>query len=212
MMAAVTPPICPACRLELPQHLFGAVGFQPCPSCGAEIHVEIFPALFRPMERGRPAETALIEGTSTCFYHPERQASVPCDSCGRFLCALCDVELVPGEHLCANCIEAGRRKGRITALEQGRTRYDNIALLLALMPFTLVLWFMAFVSAPAAIFFAILSFKRPGSIVRPGRSNAILALVIATLTLAGIGVGIYFLIRAATSESFVISATTSNNL
>jgi hypothetical protein len=181
----------------LPATGFGAGRFEPCPYCGAELQLEIFPALFRPVERGKTAQAIVIEGTSACFYHPQRQAAIPCDGCGRFLCALCDIELVPGEHLCANCIEAGRSKGKIATLEQGRTRYDSLALTLALLPFTIILWFTVFVTVPAAIFFAILSLRRPGGIVGGSRARAVWALLIACATLIGGGVGLYFIWNGA---------------
>ena len=38
------------------------------------------------------ADALLSEGESSCFYHPNKRAVVPCDQCGRFLCTLCRVD------------------------------------------------------------------------------------------------------------------------
>src|ERR1041384_5927116 len=80
-----------------------------CPFCQSLIQVEIFPALFKPIARGRAAEPDVIEGESSCFYHERKKAVTPCDICGRFLCALCDVE-INNQHICPACLETGRKR------------------------------------------------------------------------------------------------------
>ena len=120
-------PSCPGCRSPLGESMFNRPGLAPCPLCGVPVQIEIFPALFRPAARGRGGEALLVAGESSCFYHPQKKAVVPCDGCGRFLCALCDCQL-QSEHFCPACLETGRQKGRIKRLENQRTLYDAIAL------------------------------------------------------------------------------------
>ena len=66
---------------------------------------------------------------ASCFYHPNKKASVPCDNCGRFLCALCDVDF-GGRRLCPACIEAGSGTESETTLDTRRILYDKLALFL----------------------------------------------------------------------------------
>ena len=77
-------PSCPACRTSLGDGMFNLPELTPCPACGVPVQVEIFPALFRPLARGRDGEALMVEGESSCFYHPQKKAVVPCQGCGRF--------------------------------------------------------------------------------------------------------------------------------
>lgn len=185
-MTTTTPlPVCTKCRLPLAVEQLNAPDFSVCPSCGAESRVEIFPALFLPPKRGEAGDAIMLDGESSCFYHPQKRATVPCDACGRFLCALCNVDL-GGEHLCPSCLESGRKKGKITALENHRMVYDTAALSTAVLPIVAIFSIpFTFITAPLAIFFAIRAFKSPGSILPRTRVRAWLALVLAGLTLVG---------------------------
>lgn len=127
---------CPRCQLMLPEHYANAFEFAPCPQCRSSLLVRTYPALRRSSPEGARPEPPLDEGDSSCFHHPHFRAVGSCDHCGRFLCALCDIELV-GEHTCATCLEASIRGGRSDALSNRRFKYDDIVLVLAL--WTLVL-------------------------------------------------------------------------
>src|SRR5437016_10234951 len=102
--------LCPRCKAPLAETVFNQARFVPCPACASPLQVEVFPAFFRPITVGRDGEALLVDTESSCFYHPQKKASVPCDACGRFLCALCDCEL-HGQHYCPTCLETGRKKG-----------------------------------------------------------------------------------------------------
>src|SRR5208283_982933 len=158
MPAIAQPVACPICKAVLGAEYFNQPGWQACPSCARELRVAVFPALFRE-ERITPAERILAEGEASCFYHPEKKAAIICEMCGRFLCALCDVDF-NGQHLCPACLEAGRQKGKIAKLENTRTRHDRLALLLALVP--VLTWPFTLISAPSALFYAIWHWKSPG--------------------------------------------------
>jgi len=133
-------------------------------------------------------------GQAACFYHPTKTAHVPCESCGRFICALCDVEL-HGQHLCPGCVESGRRKGSITSLERGRWLWDSIALWLAVLPVLFCFW-LTVITAPAAIFLSIFGWRKPRSLVpRWTRFRFILAIVFSCASLVGLIVFFYFLAK-----------------
>src|SRR4030095_7345087 len=100
---------CPKCRRPLE----AMRDWQSCGQCGSVLQIEVFPAIFRETTPSRPAEALMLDGESSCFYHPNKKAVLPCQGCGRFMCALCDCEL-HGQHFCPACLEVGKAKGKIT--------------------------------------------------------------------------------------------------
>jgi hypothetical protein len=174
---------CPKCSRPLPPSLFNASGSGPCPACGTIVGVTVFPALHKPLSSGTVGEHVVMDDEASCFYHPQKKAVVPCDSCGRFLCALCDVELNE-EHLCPNCLESGRQKGKLKHLDKERILYDNIALRVAVYPVILLFfWFLTFITAPAAIVLSIRYWNKPTSMLPRTKIRFILAIVIAVAQL-----------------------------
>jgi hypothetical protein len=188
MTAAVA---CTRCKMPLPEFVVNRGEFVPCPECAALLRVEVFPALFRAQVQGQEAEALLDEAESSCFYHPAKRAVVPCEACGRFLCALCDVEL-RGQHLCPSCLEIGKSKGKLKTLQNNRVLYDNAALALALLPI-LIFW-TTLITAPVALFVALRYWKAPSSLLPRTKIRFIFAIVIAIVQmLVWAGVIYYFL-------------------
>lgn len=173
---------CPACRAWLMEGIFNQHRFIPCPTCAVPLQVDIFPALFRKIDAGRAGDAVMVEGESSCFYHPQKKAVLPCDGCGRFLCALCDCQL-DGQHFCPTCLETGKTKGKIKSLENQRMCYDGIALSLAVLP--LVIFYITIITAPMALIVAIRYWNAPRSIIRRSRVRLVAAIVIASLEIAG---------------------------
>ncbi len=173
---------CPQCHAWLLEGVFNQPESSPCPACGVPLQVEVFPALFRRINPGQGGETILVDGESGCFYHPQKKAVLPCQGCGRFLCALCDCEL-HGQHFCPACLETGRTKGKIKSLENQRTLYDGIALSLAIYP--LLIFYFTLVTAPAALFVAIRYWNAPRSLVRRTKIRYVAAMVLASIQIAG---------------------------
>ncbi len=169
---------CPKCGAALPPELFNRPELAPCPRCDTLVRAEVFPAFFRPIAAGREAEISLNESEATCFYHPEKKAVVPCASCGRFLCALCDCEL-RGEHFCPTCVETGRKKGKIKGLDNQRVCYDNIALALSILP--MIIFYLTFITAPMTLYVAIRYWRSPLSVVRKSRWRFVVAICVASL-------------------------------
>ena len=185
---------CPRCRTPLVESALNQPGLEPCAGCQSLLQVEVFPALFRRTAPAVSGEIVLVEGEAACFYHPARKAVLPCHGCGRFMCALCDCEL-NGEHFCPACLESGKTKGKIKSLENRRTLYDTIALSLAILPIGLIVfWFLTIITAPMALFMAIRYWNAPRSIVHRTKIRYVLAMIFATLQIAGWGIGIYLLV------------------
>ena len=173
---------CPACRRALPAVACNTLEPTSCPWCLGAIQVAVFPALFKPVSATRPAEVILEAGISSCFYHDQKKAVVACEVCGRFLCALCDVEFNE-QHLCPNCLQSGQAKGRLLTLETQRVLWDGAALALSLLP--LLIWPFTLLTAPGALACAIYSFFRPSSLVPRNRLRAYLAIVLSLAQIAG---------------------------
>lgn len=190
----LTAVVCPNCQQSLPGAYSNTSAPITCPACTKRVWVAVFPAFFRTTAAGAAAESILEEGVSSCFYHEQRKAVVACAACGRFLCALCDLEF-DGQHHCPACLNAGRKKGRMPTLETSRTLHDSTALLLALLPLTVVLAPFAIITAPVAVYFAILSWKRPNSLVPRGRWRSHLALILGVLGVIGWIVGLVLILQ-----------------
>ena len=173
---------CTKCHTPLPETFFNRAELAECPGCDTPIQVEVFRALFRGATQAQFGERIMVDGEASCFYHPQKRAVIPCGGCGRFLCALCDVEL-NDQHLCPACLETGRKKGKLTQLETKRTLYDSAALSLAIVP--ILVWPFTIVTAPIAVVLAVYSWFRPSSLVSRTRVRAYLALVFAFLQITG---------------------------
>jgi len=151
-----------------------------CPGCASQLEAHFYPAFFRPPELGVAASELTELSEASCFYHPQKQAARVCDGCGRLMCALCSDDL--GEqHLCPACISSGRKKGQLKTLENTRTRYDSIALSLAV--FGLLMSVFSIVLAPASLYIAIRHWNSPQSVRGGGRIRFIIAILIASFSL-----------------------------
>jgi hypothetical protein len=182
---------CPRCQIGLPVALTGPPELVPCPGCREPLHVDVFPALFRPPPPVSVGEKVLIEGEASCFYHPQKKAVVPCASCGRFLCALCDVEL-NDQHLCPSCLETGKKKGKIVNLQNQRIRYDRLAFSLGIVPFLIPpLWFILPVTGIGAIYVVARYWKSPLSLVTGHKGWFIAGLVLGFVQI-GVGIFLYY--------------------
>ena len=179
---------CTKCNFPLETEFLNSPGMIHCPSCDALLRVEVFPALFREFPSGAQAESLVLDDEATCFYHPKKKAVVPCSVCGRFLCALCDVEF-DGRHLCLSCLESGKKKHKIKDLENHRTLYDTIVLLLAVVP-VLFVW-PTILTAPMALFLAVRYWKAPSSIIQRTKIRLIIAIIFAVLQIFGWSAFIY---------------------
>lgn len=116
---------CPECRRPLPEDRETLNGLERCPACNAALSIVTFPGFRRAPAAGRAAERITGEGEAACYFHATKKAAVPCDDCGRFLCALCDIP-VDGRHLCPTCIDTAHKTGTVRSLERSRTRWDAV--------------------------------------------------------------------------------------
>ncbi len=169
---------CPRCRVPLPVQAFNTPSPGECPSCKRPVYAAVFPSFLRGPEKGRIGDAILTDGEAGCFHHAGKKAVAACEICGRFLCALCDVEIA-GQHLCPACVENGMKQKKLKALDAERVLYDKIAFILALCPLI--------VTAPMALFMAVRCWNAPLSLVRRSRAWFVFAVLLAILQLAGWG-------------------------
>ena len=180
---------CPNCQVILPVQMINTGRLDPCPQCRTRLRADLFNAFYRPVEAGTTGQRVQEQGQAECFYHPGKQALVPCAGCGRLLCALCEVPM-DGRSFCLTCLQAGRNKGRIDALQNKRLLYDRLALTLAFWP--IFFFFITPITAPAAIYVALRYWRTPGSILAHNRFRFVLAILLALAQLTGWGI---FLVR-----------------
>ncbi len=152
----------------------------------------MFPAMYSGTA-AQAAEAVADGGEASCFYHPENRAAVPCDSCGKFLCAVCDLDL-DGRHLCHECLDRGI-KTRTATIEDERILWDSMALHLTTWPVLTV--YLPIFTAPIALYLVIRHWGQPPGILPRSSTRKILALVLAVIELAGLTALILWVIQVA---------------
>lgn len=167
---------CFSCQFPLPLAEVTSFEGVRCPRCHSLQRGRAFRATFMPpvSEVAPPISTP---GEAACYQHTTKRAAVPCDRCGRFLCALCRMT-VGAQNLCPSCIAVARRRNSPRWVAR-RLNLDSVALATALVPM-LGVW-TTLVGGPVAIYLGIRALSQePGPVPR-GRWRAILALVMGVL-------------------------------
>ncbi len=176
---------CPKCKTEFRIEPGTNEIASPCPNCASYLEAFFFPPFFRAAPVGTASASLVDHTEASCFYHATKQAVGVCDGCGRLVCSLCSIEM-GNDHLCPNCLSSGKKKGKLTTLENTRTRYDSIALSLAV--FSGVLGFascgiLTAIMAPASIYIAIRHWNSPGSLLGVSKTRFIISIIVSTITL-----------------------------
>jgi hypothetical protein len=143
--------------------------------CSRDVAVTVFPVALNPPQAA-PPEPVLTGQQAGCFTHPANRAVAACDTCGRFLCALCDIDESPA-HSCPACFA----RAESPALHE-RVNYDSIALTLVTLPM-LFCW-LPVLTTPVALFFAFKFWNAPSPVFPRRRWRLWLTVVIAALQLA----------------------------
>ena len=153
---------CPGCPAELVPAQTNT-GWQSCPYCGTSVQIRVWPVM-----RQNHNAAAAMSDQATCFFHPDKVFQACCKRCGRFVCALCDLQL-GAEHVCPTCFERGRGQAGVEAGKaEWRYRdvlYDSIA---AAAGWGWIIFWPTFVAAlPAVIFLHVKYRKAPRSYLIP---------------------------------------------
>ena len=138
-------------------------GWQTCPYCEKRLQIRVWPGV----RQNNHAATALSD-QATCFFHPDKAFQACCQRCGRFVCALCDLQL-GAEHVCPTCFERGRAdSGAEAGKAEWRYRdvlYDSIALSVGWG--WIVFWPAIVAAFPAVIFLHVKYRKAPRAYLIP---------------------------------------------
>ena len=94
-------------------------GWQSCPSCANRLQARLWPVI-----RQSTNAAAAFSDQATCFFHPDKVFQACCQRCGRFVCALCDLQLGV-EHVCPACFERGRTHSEAEP-GKGEWRYRDV--------------------------------------------------------------------------------------
>lgn len=154
--------ICPHCLQDIPADS----EWQSCPYCQKQMQVRIWPAV-----RRNASATNALSDQATCFFHPDKAFQACCQRCGRFVCALCDIQL-GAEHVCPTCFERGRADsaGADTSAGKGEWRhrdvlYDSIASTAGWA--WIIIWPLFVLALPSVIFLHVKYRKAPRSYLIP---------------------------------------------
>jgi hypothetical protein len=153
---------CPNCTGDVAP-IETQAGWQSCPYCQKRLEIRLWPAL-----RHNTSAAAAMPEQATCFFHPEKAFQACCQRCGRFVCALCDLQL-GAEHVCPTCFERGRAEsGLNSGKAEWRHRdvlYDSIAVTIGWC--WIFFWPTIVAALPAAIFLHVKYRKAPRSYLIP---------------------------------------------
>jgi hypothetical protein len=138
-------------------------GWQNCPYCDKRLRIRVWP-----VARQKTNAASAMPEHATCFFHPEKAFEACCQRCGRFVCALCDLQL-GAEHVCPTCFERGRTE---SVLQGGRAEwrhrdilYDSIAVTLGWG--WILVWPLIIAALPATILLHVKFRKAPRSYLIP---------------------------------------------
>lgn len=175
---------CPRCGHKLPVEMLRLGSHVECTVCHASFQGEIFPALFREQERGQRAESLADDAEASCFFHLQNRAVQACGTCGRFVCALCALEL-PSGVVCPDCFSNDRAvASSAPVLEKSRRIWSSVAAWLLGISF-LFFWPLTLATAPVACCMAIYGMRQPGSLTGRGWWRNVAVLIVGLIVVAG---------------------------
>jgi hypothetical protein len=173
-------PPCPKCKAPLlGLGESGDAGEGACERCATPLEFTVFPARRRGRRVARAALS--VDGDATCYFHPVNHAAAVCDGCGRYVCAVCEVPGEEGRVLCPPCVSSSRKKTVQKADEI--VVYDQLAITAALLPF--LMWPVTLLTAPATLGLVVVGWRKPRSLLRPGRWRFLVAGIVALLQIGG---------------------------
>ena len=153
---------CPGCNTDVPP-VEAQTGWQSCPCCEKRLQFRAWAVI-----RQNTNAAAALSEQATCFFHPGKAFQACCQRCGRFVCALCDLQL-GGEHVCPACFERGRGESTTEAGKaEWRHRdvlYDSIAVTIGWG--WILFWPVIVAAIPIAILLHVKYRKAPRSYLIP---------------------------------------------
>jgi hypothetical protein len=183
---------CPSCSQTLTLASRGVEETVACPACRAEVTAVVWPAADRDPGRRAASTAAVGAGEAACFSCPERAATGVCAGCGCFTCPACEAEWF-GESLCLTCLHARRELEGAPRFVHRILVYDNIALMLLVLPVLCVPFYgilFAFLASPVVLFLVLRHRHASRGLPPRGPFRLILAGGLAVLLMLGVVTGI----------------------
>jgi hypothetical protein len=183
---------CPSCAQTLTLATRGVEETVVCPSCRAEVTAVVWPAADRDPGRRASSTTVAGAGEAACFSCPERAATGVCAGCGCFTCPACEADWF-GESLCLTCLHARRELEAAPRFVHRTLVYDNIALMLLVLPVLCVPFYgilFAFLASPVVLFLVLRHRHASRGLPPRGPFRLILAGGLAVLLMLGVVAGI----------------------
>lgn len=179
-------PLCHFCQTPLAPERVDDGGGVACGHCERPTQLVVFAAILGG-SAGTPAHQvdAHLQGAS-CFYSPEKLATGECRNCGAWISEEWTARW-GAEVYCLKCLEHLRQRGADASFAEGIVLWDSVALFLALVPYSLVLTFVGFFTAPAALFLTVRHWGSPRSMVHVWRWRFVVAVVMSVLMLGILG-------------------------
>lgn len=175
-------PRCPVCENPLPREELAQGLIGECPVCQRTLTARVYPAFQQTVDPVQTGRRKTFEDESSCFFHPSKQAQTVCQSCGRYVCGLCET-VFENQVLCPDCLGSAHDDQSMTTLVNRRVCHDSIALMISVVP--ILMWPLTVLTAPAAIIYAGRYWNAEGSLVRRGKVRFILAILFALLQIVG---------------------------
>ena len=159
--------------------------FYKCSSCKSRNYVEIFPAIRNEIQKGERPEAAMNE-ESTCFKHSTNIAVAACESCGVYMCKLCDLE-IEGRHLCPDCLK--NKPPELKTTTQKTILYDELALHLTTIPL-IIFGYVLIITAPIAVVMSIVCWNKVNTPYKRSRWRFVVAFILGLIEISVIAVAI----------------------
>jgi len=181
---------CPGCNGDVaPAET--KTGWQTCPYCQKRLQIGVWP-----VTRQNTNAAIALSDDATCFFHPDKAFHACCQRCGRFVCALCDLQL-GAEHVCPSCFERGRGNS-VAEPEKAEWRhrdvlYDSIALTVGWA--WILFWPTILAAIPTVIVLHVKFRKAPRSSLIPRRGWRFWMAYVGIVWLPALLFGSYFLSR-----------------
>jgi len=187
---------CPKCAMPFEPGVSQGVTSLQCQACRSVLTVALLPAFVSPPEAiSTSSGTLASEGEAACFFHPEKRADQTCERCGRFICTLCDMPF-GGRHLCPKCLDSSKMAELIPVRFVG----GYAAMLCGIIPiifFPCGCIYAVPLTGPFSIALAMMTWKKPGSLVHgPRHGMAVVGMIGGLLQLLGTIGGIVGIVYA----------------
>ena len=147
---------CPRCSAPLTTPVFSNKSGSSCTYCGLKITGRLFPRFFKPSEEKPTNHDISSENESSCFFHPDKLAVSHCAECGRFLCALCELN-IQDRIICPTCLDNLDKEKKVKTFTNRVTYWDSIVMSLAILP--MLIWPFTFITAPLTLILIWKHFK-----------------------------------------------------